>query len=244
MKDDLGSPLYCTCLHILENRDEIKTELNSNSTFFTATEDTDSSYSSLSIMSEKNEFYSPDLTRITITESSQFENNQFQTDRYSEQFYTNSLPASPNYKYKPLFLGSPTTRIVPKALVFVSRSPFFEVFKKILLMLYKMGSDGTKVPLECIISHLVLSIPQPPRGEVELMYHLNNQYFKFAFPPHNNLPLLDINLGVLFHRLDLENIMGVFLHLSLERSVVFLSTSEDYLTSCSYSLLSLLFPFR
>ncbi|CAG9334418.1 unnamed protein product [Blepharisma stoltei] len=242
LQDDLGTPLYCTCLHVLEERgEEMKQDRNAINLLPSTSTGSDSTFETAS---ERSEYFSPENIRVTISECPNYEQSSTDRDRSVSEFYTTSLPSSPTFKYKPVFLENQNSKIVPKAIVIVSRSPYLEIFKRILLNIYKMSTDGIKIPMECVISHLMLTIPHPPKGEVELMYLLNTHYFKFSMPPKNQLPLLDVNLGVLFHRLDLDKVMCIFQHLSLERSIVFLSTNEDLLTSCSYCLLSLLYPLQ
>lgn len=132
---------------------------------------------------------------------------------------------------------------LPKCLVFVSRLAFFETFALILKKIYSMCSSHMMAPMEFYISHLVLSIPTPPRGQLQVNYRLDDLEFVFKLPPCNKLPLLDVNLSYLFKSLNLENILKVFTCLTLEYSVVFISSDDLILSSCPFTMLSLLFPF-
>lgn len=133
---------------------------------------------------------------------------------------------------------------VPKCIVIVSRLAFFENFEKILKKLYSMCFSRLQSPLEWHISDMVLSIPTPPRGHLTVNYALADFLCSFNLPPCNKLPLLDLNLDVLFNSLKLSNILKVFTCITLEYSVVFLSASEQKLSACSLALLSLMFPFH
>ena len=55
---------------------------------------------------------------------------------------------------------------IGKALCILSRYPFFEEFKKILLDIKKRASQGLNVPIEDILTYLVYSIPAPTRSTI------------------------------------------------------------------------------
>lgn len=98
--------------------------------------------------------------------------------------------------------------------------------------------------MECYISHLVLQVPLPSRGHVIINYFLGREKFAISLPQCNKLPVLDVNLGILFNSLDLENVLTLFRNLIIEKSTVFVSESEEKLISCTYSMISLLFPMH
>ena len=185
LTDEKGNKLYCTCMKILELKEEISEEISEE-------------------MSKETEL------------TAESKNNFF---IYIESFY------------------------IPKCLVIISRLAFFETFDKILSKLYSLCYQKSFIPMEWYICHLAISIPTPPRGHLTVEYSIDSFKCNFQLPPCNKLPLLDINLGHLFSSLSLENILKVFTALILENSVVFLSNDQHKLSACSYSFLSLLFPF-
>lgn len=156
------------------------------------------------------------------------------------------IKSEPNSPAKPESFSffSPSGILVPKCLVLISRVPFFDIFKRILSELYKLSTKSLDIPVECYIAHLILQVPLPPKGQLEVLYHLDTNIFRFSLPAVNSLPLLDINLGTLFSCLDLDNIIRIFKYVCLEHSIVFISANEDRLLTCSYGILSLIFPFH
>lgn len=137
-----------------------------------------------------------------------------------------------------------TSLLVPKCVVLVSKAPFLDTLLLILKDLVRTGLNPLLLPLECYIAHLVLQVPYPPRGIYKISYQLGSKNYFFAFPEYNQIPLMDTNIAVLFSCLNLKNVLIVFRHISTEQSVVFLSSTENNLTTCSYTLLSLLFPLK
>ena len=138
----------------------------------------------------------------------------------------------------------PDNFFIPKCLIIVSRLAFFETFERILTKFYKLCNTKISIPMEFFICHLVLTIPTPPRGYLQVNYKIDDFCCSFSLPPYNKLPLLDINLAYLFNTLSLDNILKVFTCLALEYSVVFISSNDKILSACSFCLLSLLFPFQ
>lgn len=133
---------------------------------------------------------------------------------------------------------------IPKCLVIVSQLPFYESFEEILMKLYDLTKITLLSKIEWFVVNLVAQIPNPPRGHTSVLFKLGDLEKEFKLPPMNKLPLLDLNLGTLFCSLSLENIMKVFLYLTLEFSLVFISNDDSKLSKSVISLLSLLFPFQ
>ena len=133
---------------------------------------------------------------------------------------------------------------IPKTIVLVSKAGFLDSMQNLLRELVKLSSNPLLFPIECYVAHLVLQVPYPPREAHKISYSLGAKTFNFSFPEANQLPLLDSNLGTLFSCLNIKNILILFRHISTEQSVVFLSSNENHLMTCSFTLLSLLFPLK
>ena len=98
--------------------------------------------------------------------------------------------------------------------------------------------------MECYITHMILQIPLPSRGQFTIRYLLESYGFSIFLPPCNKLPLLDLNLAVLFNSLDLDNLLVLFRNILLEKSIVFVSAEVQKLAYCTYALITLIFPFH
>lgn len=133
---------------------------------------------------------------------------------------------------------------IPQALVIVSTQPLFGTFSKILQGLWQVSKKRLSLPIECYIAHMVTQIPLPPKGKVVIKYKLDNTNLPISLPPCNHLPVLDLNLGVLFNLLDLDNVLQLFRDIILEKSTVFVSASEEKLSICTNAILGLIFPLH
>lgn len=134
--------------------------------------------------------------------------------------------------------------LVPKCLVLLSKYPFLETMKKILVGIFKLTRTKLVLPIECYILHLFLLVPLPPRGCIEVVYQVINTVISIKIPPVNRLPLFDCNMTHLFHSLSIATLLSVFTHMLLEESVIFLSSSTEKLAACSFVMINLLYPFR
>lgn len=134
--------------------------------------------------------------------------------------------------------------MVPKALVLISTQPLFNTFARLLNGLYQISKKKLQMPIECYVAHMVTQIPLPPKGKTRINYKLESSEVTIMLPPCNRLPVLDLNLGVLFNCLDLENVMTLFRDILLEKSTVFISSSEEKLSICTNIVTSLIFPMH
>lgn len=164
---------------------------------------------------------------------------------YSEKNSRSSpvQPLSPMLSEKFTFY-EPNSLLVPKGLVIISKQPLFHTFQKILMGLYKISQKKMSLPMECYITHMILQIPLPSRGQFTIRYLLESYGFSIFLPPCNKLPLLDLNLAVLFNSLDLDNLLVLFRNILLEKSIVFVSAEEQKLAYCTYAMITLIFPFH
>ncbi|CAG9313232.1 unnamed protein product [Blepharisma stoltei] len=239
LTDEQGHLLYCTCLKVYEAYFHEEPSEGSPSRGVFKRADT------------RAKTGRPDTTQFPSFEMVEIEENE---NPFKKRSFTlgnlDELEGEiPNEEEVACMIPSfsffcPTGALVPKCLVIVSRHPYFETFKKILNTFYKMSSARLDLPLECYISHFILQVPLPSRGHVEILYQIEAQQFRLSLPAVNRFPLLDINLGMLFYCLDLENMLFVFRCIATEQPIVFVSNNEDKLCTCTYALLALIFPFH
>ena len=87
----------------------------------------------------------------------------------SSKFDTNQMRNTinqPIFKLKNYF--------IPKCICLVSIHPYIKVYQKILANIYNYGcSQANEIPLEKIITNLIIEVPIPPRG----LYSINYNYY-------------------------------------------------------------------
>jgi hypothetical protein len=133
----------------------------------------------------------------------------------------------------------------PKVLVVVSHYPFFDVWRKFLLQIYRIALVGAPLPIERFIANFVGEVPLPPPGKILVKFGLTvNDTWSIGRPPENQLPLADFSFQPLFAALSVSNVMVVIGCLLEEGRVALLSRHYAMLAPTAEALVSLLFPFH
>ena len=101
----------------------------------------------------------------------------------------------------------------------------------------------TNKPIEKIIENLLLELPVPPRGVVNIEYILDKKRI-IKQNKMNELPLLDINLKKIFVDFSVNDIITIYNYIFLESRILFFSKNIEYLNNFIYGLLALLYPFQ
>jgi DENN (AEX-3) domain/uDENN domain len=183
-------------------------------------------------------------TQEEVIQPSQLSDIQSRRSRSFAKPLQHQIYHSPAQKDEDFQFISSDSFLVPKCLLLISKYPFQNTLKKILVSIFKLTRTHLTVPIECYITHLFLLVPLPPRGCTEIVYQILSSAIIIKVPPVNQLPLYDSNMSLLFNCLSIPTLMTVFTQLLIENNVIFLSSSKEKLCSCSYTLLSLLYPFK
>ena len=138
---------------------------------------------------------------------------------------------------------------IPKCLCFVSMYPYFDYFTLLLDKVYNSASgrnaEGNEMLFDKIIETIVCCIPALPRGQSEVSLHFLGETINLRQNEMNKLPLININLNVIFDTfMDKNNIIEIYKHLLYESRMIFFSEDIDKLTLVIYGFISLLFPFK
>ena len=134
---------------------------------------------------------------------------------------------------------------LPKCLVLLSHYPFFDLWRKFLLQIYRIALVEAPLPLERFIANFVSEVPLPPPGQWSVRYGLTaHEIWTIQRPPDNELPLADFSFQPLFQTLSIPNVLVVLACLLQETRLVLLSKHYATLTPVAEALLSLLFPLH
>lgn len=133
----------------------------------------------------------------------------------------------------------------PKCLVVLSRYSFFDLFRSVLLEIYRISLIAAPLPIERYVSNFVCEVPLPPQGQVKVEFAFtSDRKFSIERPPINRLPMANFSYRPLFACLSVSNILVVLGYLLQECKVVLLSEHYSLLTPVAEALLSAMFPFR
>ena len=136
----------------------------------------------------------------------------------------------------------------PKIICLVSVFPFFNEQEKIINQIYNYYTEKAekKIPLEKIILTVLLNIPIPPKGLVELKYNLLPNYEKILIKNQkmNELSNINIQLKLIFEKFSINKILIIFFNIVFESKILFFGTKLTELTYFIHGMISLLFPFQ
>ncbi|GFH57078.1 hypothetical protein CTEN210_13554 [Chaetoceros tenuissimus] len=153
-----------------------------------------------------------------------------------QQYNRGERPSSSSGKEEMYFL--------PKALVILSKYPFFDIWRKFLLQLYHISIVEAPLPLERYIANFCSEIPLPPLGKTSVKIQLyNREIMNITRPPVNRLPLLNCSVRPLFASLSVSNVMVVMGCLMQETRVALCTKHMALLGPCCETLNSFLYPF-
>lgn len=144
-------------------------------------------------------------------------------------------------------LGSPklpssNLLYIPKALIFLSHYPFYNLYRCCLETLYRISLSSCPLPLERYIASCAQEVPLPPQGQKEVAFTLADCTMTISRPPKNQLPLVDFSYRPLFTCLSVDNVLSIMGYLCAEYKICVCSTNIALLTPVQEALLSLLFP--
>lgn len=134
---------------------------------------------------------------------------------------------------------------LPKCLVLLSHHPFFDIYRKFLLQLYRITLTNAPLPIERFIANFVREVPLPPPGKIHVKYGFTiHDMWVIERPPENQLPMTNFSYQPLFTTLSISNVLIIFGCLLQEIRIAVVSKHYSLLVPVCESLLSFLFPFH
>jgi len=137
---------------------------------------------------------------------------------------------------------------IPKCICLVSIHPYIKLCEKILtnIYLYSTSSEnvGQNIPLEKIITNLIIEVPVSPRGLYSIQYILIDDAFTLTNIENNRLQIAEINLRKINKRLGLETIIEGLKHILLGSKILIFGSDINIICESILALLYLLFPFK
>ncbi len=134
-----------------------------------------------------------------------------------------------------------------KTICLVSRFPFWTAFRKFLLNMHLLAGTASDLPLERLISHLLLTVPLPRPGGPSVVVPLTalSEPMILFRPPEKDFPVVDLPYHRLFACLEIKTVAMIVLSLlALERKLIVMSTRSSLVLDVCELLKSLLFPFE
>ena len=140
------------------------------------------------------------------------------------------------YKYKCYF--------IPKCICIVSIHPNIKLFQEILTLIYRYSLSYQNLPIEKIITNLLIEVPAPPRGLYNIKFTLFNSLKNLTQTENNKLLLSEIDLRNFYKNINLDIQIDVIKHLIFGTKVILFSKNINKLTETILAFLFLMFPFK
>jgi hypothetical protein len=142
------------------------------------------------------------------------------------------------------FLSDKGNIFIPKCICLVSIHPYIRLFHKILQDIHHYILEEKEIPIEKIITNLIIEVPIPPRGLYKINYILMNQTNVLEGSNNNKIQTTDVNLKKFNSCLDFKTKLEVIKHILLDTKILFFSLDIRKLCYSILSFLVLLFPFK
>ena len=155
---------------------------------------------------------------------------------------------------------------IPKCICLVSTHPNVKLYQKILSNIIEYGlsqNNDIEIPLEKIITNLIIEVPVPPRGLYSIHYDYNFDFSKknneinneslnnneTSVPPlksteNNKLLLSDIDLNKFNKSLSFNCKIETLEHILLGTKILFFSLNLTTIIDTISAFMSLIFPFK
>ncbi|KAL3688572.1 hypothetical protein R1sor_014881 [Riccia sorocarpa] len=139
----------------------------------------------------------------------------------------------------------PANSFVDKCICVVSHSPCFKVFREVLEELHRLcfSTSGASKPLWDIVAHMILGVPRPGPGR-QVVFSVENLLLSVEAPPTDCLPHADMSFQPLVQCLDIDNVIGLFTAVLLERRVLLRASKYSVLTMIAEALCQLIYPIK
>ena len=133
---------------------------------------------------------------------------------------------------------------IPKCICVVSIHPYIKLFKDILLLIYKYSLSSQQIPIEKIITNLIIEVPIAPRGLYYIDFFLLNKKMTLKRAENNKLLLSEIDLKKFQTKIKFNIQIEVFKHLLFGSKIIFFSKNINELCETILAFLNLIFPFK
>ena len=143
------------------------------------------------------------------------------------------------------FISENNNVFIPKCICLISIHPYLNLFRKILQDIFQYISEPRDIPIEKIITNLIIEVPIPPRGLYSIDYILMEKTYTLEGCENNKIQVnTEIDLKKFNSNLDFKTKLEAIKHILLGSKILFFSKNLSSLCNTILSFLILLFPFK
>ena len=133
---------------------------------------------------------------------------------------------------------------IPKCICLVSIYPFIKFHQKILSTIYEYISKNREIPIEKVITNLIIELPVPPKGLYSILYYLGNEKIKLESNENNKIQITEISMKKFNNMISFRDKLEALKHILLGSKLLIFSRDLNKICECEIALLHLLFPFK
>ena len=133
---------------------------------------------------------------------------------------------------------------IPKCIALVSIYPYIKLYQKFLEMIYDYISKNREIPIEKIITNLIIEVPVPPKGLYSILYTLIDKEFTLVNNENNKIQLAEISMKKFNNMIPFKDKLEALKHILLCSKILVFSRDLNKICECELAFLHLLFPFK
>ena len=133
---------------------------------------------------------------------------------------------------------------IPKCICLVSIYPFIKLYQRLLDIIYDYISQNREIPIEKIITNLIIEVPVPPKGLYSIVYTLVDKDFNLVNNENNKIQLAEISMKRFNNMIPFKDKLEALKHILLGSKLLIFSRDLNKICECELALLHLLFPFK
>ena len=133
---------------------------------------------------------------------------------------------------------------IPKCICLVSIHPYIKFHQKILESIYQYAQKEQDIPLENIITNLIIELPIPPRGLYKIDYLLIDEKIPLENYENNKLQITEISLKRFNLSMSFNTKLETLKHILLGSKILIFSINLNRICETELAFLYLLFPFK
>ena len=196
---------------------------------------------------EKEEEVDENMTKIGTVEYNTFNPQLLKTnsnDVNTTEIFKSVLVPLRKHSVSSTEVTSIKNVFIPKCICLVSIYPFIKLYQKFLELIYDYITKDREMPIEKIITNLIIEVPVPPKGLYSIIYTLIDKKFTLSNNENNKIQLAETQMKKFNNMIPFKDKMEALKHILLGSKLLIFSRDLNKICECELALLHLLFPFK
>ena len=170
--------------------------------------------------------------------------NNTNITRDKEEFFKSMVITGRKHSIYSSEANSIKNVFIPKCICLVSIYPFIKFYQKLLEIIYGYILENREIPIEKIITSLIIEVPVPPRGLYSIVYNLIDNEFILENNENNKIQLAEISMKKFNKMIPFKDKLEALKHILLGSKLLIFSRNLNLICECELAFLHLLFPFK